>query len=338
MRQDARWLVVLTLGLSASCARPDLDEVRAACDVAPGAVVQPVFTERVPYNNWTLTEGCVEALGDSYNLKWRSFGTEPRPVSIPADTFDRVMGALFMLAAADIGTVGEFREKGYVPAFVKGAVLESAAELGLGEGDILNPAVDIWFRERIKSIHLGEVDSLAEYWSFGDKLVFDDRTYEPEVPGTYNGIVDEFGAGEIFGSLMHEAAHADIRDHVVCTKLGWRSMEDYDERVEEGELDYCDDDGEAAYGAGIAFMRLRQENLVIRDESEQPSMSAECQTLLGSIYEACDRFINDTAGMKVCDFSSGSVVRATCSELNAPWFEPPQYDLDEHVDEWWPEP
>ncbi len=334
VRALLQWLVIsVAVGATTSCARPDLQEVRAACGLGPEEYVQPVFTDKWIYTNWELSPSCVEAIGDSYGLRWGKLEPEPRRVSVPENSFDRVIGALFILAAADLGTVGEFEEKAYIPPAVRGVVSDRAEEAGLDEDAAVNIALDAWFRDNVRIIRLKEgIDPLARYNGYLKMITVNYETIDTgQEEGLISGTSGGFSAAIMFADLMHEVSHAgSVPQHITCTGTWWHLIMDedeYAEAVEAGRLDACDADGDGAYGVSIGFLRLRQENLLIENRDDFGPMNVECDRMCIAIENRCFH-INDPSDVRLCG-NPGTPAWDFCSELTEPWVSDyPSVDLD----------
>lgn len=102
---------------------PSYDDVRAACDLAPGETIPSIWTYWDGFDPWgeeaqtdwsglvtldrPLSAECAALAGEAVGLDWESFDSEPHDLDTIETAVDVVVTGLVQLVAADYGTVGD---------------------------------------------------------------------------------------------------------------------------------------------------------------------------------------------------------------------------------------
>lgn len=197
---------MLLLILSAGCGAPSFATAREACEIPGGSFV--------PVPPAPLSPTCAETLGRIVGLHWESFDERPHEVPIePETTTDRVIGGLYTLVAADVGTVDDLAH-----AVFSDELLGQEFPGGLVGGPVnaVDPAGLFWteyLSARITRLEPDPEDGC--YFKYvGDGVAT--LCFDAEELDLAAGSPPAMAAG-----LLHEAGHVNGPSHETDGELEW---------------------------------------------------------------------------------------------------------------------
>lgn len=253
-------------------------EARRACDLAEGESVA------TPWNSHAgelrpLETPCVTRLAEDFGLVWSEFDAEPARIVEPTQAWEAVVAGLFVMVAADLGTVEELLGSTDAPHWLVQEMQSIVDDTGLAGDSPAGEALYSFVAHRVHSIGR-DVDATGT-------AHYDGSRRRIEVTDWYREVNEDEGLTitngpmypiEALATIVHEASHYDGVDHVDC---------------EFGE-EFCDSDAEGSYGAELF---LRHQWIA---ELDYAGTGEDWWSCLDARFTACS-LILDTAGFAPCE-------------------------------------
>ena len=271
----------MALWFSIGCARPDYDEVRAGCGLAPG---EHRYFERQDPEIWNveIDRSCATLLGEAIGFDWQSFGLDGPPHlagAHPDEQLASVLGGLLLLASADFGpatpTVLATAPKPPQDALRRVAPLRGA-DASLGE--LLFTVVQgaVYHVERLPNWR--NHDNYLGRWARSHTVFLPADWWEPGSDAQGLEIL-------VAESLHREGPHYLNCDAMFASQLGYHPPPTH------GVLD-CDWDEDSVYGGGAWVLHH-----ILERERKKPTIEGDTN---GSLWWNRYQHLYHQRG-RVCD-------------------------------------
>ncbi|MCB9796500.1 MAG: hypothetical protein H6741_27705 [Alphaproteobacteria bacterium] len=259
----------------------DYFATREACGLAEGEHLPSFYSYGLGLLR-PLSAGCVAQLGADVGLDWYDWDTEPAELREKDDELEGVLAGLFMLIAADVGTLGELLDDPDTPTWVRDEALDLAELVGLSDDDDAGAFWYAYVTSRTKEVRFKQKEGSAAYYTGrAHRITLSEWTRQEDSDGsitTSNALLGH-SPGSI---LVHEVAHLTQPGHVRCT--WW----------EDDQSRWCDEDPEGANGVEIYYETQWTRHL----DLSEPAHRALCEE--SEHLVDCD-WIEDTTGFAPCE-------------------------------------